>query len=557
MRKVIRGVGAVALVCIAVLPQIAKAASETTTDRLIVKYRSTALPKAAVATGLQPEQTRRAGNAAHAFGSTLTALRQTAQGAQVFKLDRALDAASVAQMAEQLRRDDSTVEYAEPDLRMFAHWTPSDPAYGWQWDLHDPVAGIRAPGAWDRSSGQGVTVAVLDTGYTPHTDLLPNIVGGHDFIADAGRARDGGGRDASAIDEGDWRYAGECAAPMANASNSSWHGSHVAGTIAAAANNGQGIAGIAYGARILPVRVLGKCGGYTSDIADGIIWAAGGQVSGAPGNGYPARVLNLSLGGTGACGQTYQNAINTARSLGALVVVSAGNDNADVANATPANCLGVMAIAATDTQGGKASFSNHGYGITLAAPGVSIYSLYNTGTTVPAAQSYSYMQGTSMAAPHVAGVAALMFSVNPYLNDRDVERKLRASARPFPASCTNCGVGLLDANAAVATAQGNSAIAPTVEIVQPPFSGGLGVTTREAFASDGQAPYSYHWTVSNSSFRLESPTARSTKISASVPYCEFVSSNLTITVTDALGRTGSATTNIRFSNPRVPGRQCP
>ncbi|QPF71608.1 S8 family serine peptidase [Roseateles sp. DAIF2] len=509
------------------------------------------------AAGSLRARTQLALNAANVVGASLRPLRETAQRAQVLQLDRPLSVAAVAQMAAQLRRDDPDVEYAEPDLRMRPHWTPADPYYGSLWALHDPLAGIRLASAWDRSRGQGVTVAVLDTGYTAHADLQPNLLPGYDFIGDAARARDGDGRDANAADQGDWRYAGECPAPMGGAANSSWHGTHVAGTIAALADNGVGIAGVAPQAKILPLRVLGKCGGYTSDIADAIVWAAGASVWGLPANPYPAKILNLSLGGVGSCGQTYQDAVNTARNLGALVIASAGNDDTDVLNATPANCTGVLAVAATDTQGSKASFSNYGYRISLAAPGVSIYSTYNSGSNWPATETYQYMQGTSMAAPHVSGVAALMLAANPYLNDRDLERLLLRTVRAFPGSCSSCGAGLLDAAAAVAVAAGNPAAAPTVEIMSLAFSGGLGQTAREAMVTNGQGPYAYQWAVSNPEFRLQTPTARNTRINASVPYCETVSTNLMLTVTDAQGRSGSASTSIRFTSPRVPGRQCP
>src|SRR5690606_31257016 len=155
--------------------------------------------------------------------------------------------------------------------------------------------------------GNGVVVAVLDTGITRHGDLDANVLPGYDFISDAGKANDGDGRDNDPSDPGDWVTLNQC--PGGNrAENSSWHGTHVAGTIAAVTNNAKGVAGTAFGARILPVRVLGTCGGYDSDIADAIVWAAGGSVSGVPTNANPAEVINLSLGGGGACGRTSQNA---------------------------------------------------------------------------------------------------------------------------------------------------------------------------------------------------------------------------------------------------------
>jgi serine protease len=239
----------------------------------------------------------------------------------------------------------------------------------------------------------------------------------------------------------------------------------VAGTIAAKTNNGVGVAGVAYGAKVVPARVLGRCGGYTSDIADAIVWASGGTVTGVPANANKARVLNLSLGGTGACDTTTQNAINSARSRGAVVVVAAGNSNVNASNASPANCAGVIAVAATGRSGGKASYSNYGANVDVAAPGgdygAGILSTLNSGTSTPASDSYASYMGTSMATPHVAGVAALMLSANPNLTPDEVEARLKSTARAFPAACSGCGAGIVDAAAAV-----NAAL-PSTPVVAP------------------------------------------------------------------------------------------
>jgi len=199
--------------------------------------------------------------------------------------------------------------------------------------------------------------------------------------------------------------------------------------------------------------VLGKCGGYTSDIADGIIWASGGTVAGVPANPNKARVLNLSLGGGGSCAATTQSAINGARSRGAVVVVAAGNSAMDASNFSPANCAGVITVAATSRAGGRASYSNFGSIVDIAAPGgdtgAGILSTLNAGTRTPAGDGYASYSGTSMATPHVAGVVALMLSKNPALTPDQVEVKLKASARAFPAACAGCGAGIVDATAAV------------------------------------------------------------------------------------------------------------
>jgi serine protease len=368
--------------------------------------------------------------------------------------------ADVAALARELSARDASVEYAEPDRIMTPMFTPNDPLYSNQWSYFDATAGLRLPAAWDKSTGAGINVAVIDTGYRPHADLSGKILPGYDFITSTSIAADGNGRDSDASDPGDYTPAGSCGTGVpAQDQPSSWHGTHVAGTIAAATNNGVGVAGVAFGAKIVPARVLGKCGGYTSDIADAIIWASGGAVTGVPANANKARVLNLSLGGSGACDTTTQNAINSARSRGAVVVVAAGNSNVNASNASPANCQGVIAVAAVGKTGGKASYSNYGAVVDVAAPGgdsgAGILSTLNSGTSTPASDNYAYYMGTSMATPHVAGVAALMLSRNPNLTPDEVEAKIKSTARAFPAACSGCGTGIVDAAAAVTAAAGS------------------------------------------------------------------------------------------------------
>ncbi|WP_199738386.1 S8 family serine peptidase [Corallococcus sp. CA054B] len=431
--------------------QDAAAASPDPTDRIIVRYRDQAKARKTPA-GAQVAS-RRVTDAARQRGLTAHPLRTDGRGAQVWALDRKMTYAEVLALTKQIAEADPEVEYAEPDFILRPTLVPNDPYYPFQPDLHPTTPGINAPAAWDRTSGTGVVVAVADTGYRPHADLAANLLGGYDFVTlpffgGAVSPNDGDGRDSDARDPGDWCVSNP------NAQTSSWHGTHVAGTIGAVTNNGLGVAGIAHGAKILPVRVLGMCGGYTSDIADGIAWAAGAPISGVPNNVSPARVINLSLGGLGACHFTYANAIKSARDRGAVVIVSAGNDNVDAANTMPANCPGVVAVASVNASGTRSSFSNHGPVVALAAPGEQILSTYNTGTTTPASDAYAYSSGTSMAAPHVAGVAALMLSANPSLAVDAVTSLLRSSSRPFPGGCTGCGIGLVDASAAV-----NAAIA--------------------------------------------------------------------------------------------------
>ena len=436
-----------------------------TTDRLIIKYRKN--------TG----ETARLGAVAAAqaalnrTGLQMRPGRRGTSDAEVMHLDRRVPLATLAEIGRTLQAANPEIEYVEPDRLLRAQALPNDPYASLQWDL-TAGEGVGAPDAWPRATGTGVVVAVLDTGYRPHADLVANLVDGYDMIADPVVANDGDGRDADPSDPGDWVAANECG-DGDPAAASSWHGTHVAGTIAAVAGNGVGIAGVSPGARVMPVRVLGKCGGYTSDIAEAFEWASGGAVDGVPPTSHPARVINLSLGGPGACDRTTQTAINDARARGTVVVVAAGNSGADAQGFTPANCTGVITVAAVDRRGLKTWYSNTGMPVDLAAPGGDssvaatngILSTWNTGTTTPGADAYAYLMGTSMSAPHVSAVAALMLSVNPALTPDRVMTLLRASARPFPQGCTGCGAGMLDAAGAVAAAMADAADTRAVDEV--------------------------------------------------------------------------------------------
>ena len=262
-------------------------------QRVIVKWR------AQIGAASQSSAASRAVSDAEArIGISSTSLRTTAAGAEVVRLNRRVTQAELSDFIATLAANPA-VEYVEEDRLMKRLLTPTDTRYSEQWHYYEATAGLNLPLAWDITNGAGVTVAVLDTGYRPHADLAANIVGGYDFISDSFVGNDGDARDSNAQDPGDWNTAGQCP-PDPNAYDSSWHGTHVAGTIAAVTNNGSGVAGVAYGARVLPLRVLGRCGGYTSDIADAIVWASGGAVSGAPTNANVAKVINMSLGGQGA-----------------------------------------------------------------------------------------------------------------------------------------------------------------------------------------------------------------------------------------------------------------
>jgi serine protease len=220
----------------------------------------------------------------------------------------------------------------------------------------------------------------------------------------------------------------------------------------------------------MPVRVLAKCGGSLSDIADAIARASGGTVSGVPtlAAANVAKVINTSLGGSGSCGTTYQTAIDGAVSRGTTVIVAAGNSASDAVNNRPANCNNVITVAATDSAGRRSiwsagvSESNYGSVVDIAAPGTGIRSTLNSGTTTPSTQSYANYNGTSMATPHVAGVAALVQSRRialgrPLYTPAQLETMLKTNARPFPiAPAANrlIGAGIVNASGSVAAAGG-------------------------------------------------------------------------------------------------------
>jgi serine protease len=362
------------------------------------------------------------------------------------------------------------VEYAEPDYMLQHAREPSDPRYSEQWHYSEQF-GINTKEAWDRNTGtNSVVAAVLDTGITAHADLANRIIGGYDFVTDTDRANDGDGRDADPSDPGDWVTSAEATNMKGKfwgceVADSSWHGTHVAGTLGAATDNALGVAGLNWHSRILSVRVLGKCGGTISDIADGIRWAAGLGVSGVPANSNPASVINISLGARITCGTTLQNSINDAVSADVTVVVAAGNGNEDAAKYAPASCAGVITVAATNRSGNRASYSNFGSTVEISAPGGEtrislndgVLSTLNTGTQGPVADTYVFYQGTSMATPHVTGLVSLLHSINPSLTPAAVLQVIKSTAKSFPkgsiCSTSDCGAGILDAGAAVQMVQ--------------------------------------------------------------------------------------------------------
>jgi subtilisin family serine protease len=389
-------------------------------------------------------------------GLKLSWMRRMAFDGDVIRADRRLGRHEAAVLLRRLL-DDPRVELAHADQRVYAANTNQ-----WQqWHLGDFHSGIRARYTWGRTTGNGVRIAVLDTGITPHPDLDDQWDQGYDFVSHFLSAGDGNGRDPDPSDPGDFLVADICEGERSYPTDSSWHGTKVAGLVAAAANGQYGV-GVAYGAKLVPVRVLGKCGGMSSDIADAILWAAGVAVEGVPLNPDPVEVINLSLGGPGRCDATTQQAIDTAVARGTTIVVAAGNDGIDAAGSFPANCENVIAVGAVSVYGWRAGYSNFGAKVDLVAPGSDwwdwggywVHTVSNDGTTMPGAPTFGEVVGTSFAAPHVAGTVALMQSVT-VRSPAEVERILKATARSSAGSgwpcLRGCGAGLVDAARAVSS----------------------------------------------------------------------------------------------------------
>lgn len=476
---------------IAIAKQPVQPAAADPVTRLVITYRDGAAAAEAAAVA-------RAGGLKVGV-EPLAWVRNLDEGTQVFRLQRPVSQDDFRALAAQMRAQNSRILTVEPDIVVRTLLIPNDPNYApLQWHFKAPTSpdgnrgGANFAPAWDISRGAGVVVAVVDTGSIVHPDLTANLIGGYDFVSDAAIARDGDGRDSNAADEGDWGEIGECdvdGGKNTQLQPSSWHGAHVAGTVAALTGNGLGVAGGAHEAKVVPLRTLGRCGrGFLSDSADAIRWSAGGTVPGIPANPNPARVVNLSLGGSGSCPSFMQRAVDDARARGAVIIAATGNDRSPSTIGTPANCAGVMAVTAHNFQGDNADYANVGAGTSISAPGggacsvqdgpsftcltpsatapnFAVWSLGLWGQRGPTSTDANGNSsgpnlipniGTSMATPHVSAAAALLIAADGSLSESRVRAALAASARPFPAGtyCASqtdgrCGTGMLDAAAAL------------------------------------------------------------------------------------------------------------
>jgi serine protease len=547
------------------------------TDRIIIGWRDPA----------KAERSQKMDALARSRGFKLSAHRKLDARTHVMALDRTLAGAELDAVLSQLEQD-SDIAYASADLRRHPHALTSDPLLSSQWYLLDQQpAATRMHLAWDSAtSNSSMVVAVLDTGVLfEHPDLGTvasggKLLPGYDFVFDPNFSNDGDGRDADPSDPGDWVDSADLQkSGYANCETgpSSWHGTRVSGLIGALTDNATGIAGAAYHTRVLPVRVMSKCGGFDSDILVGMRWAAGLTVDGIPDNPTPASVINLSLGGGSVCTSAYRTVIEEITAHGVAVVVSAGNEGTAVSS--PANCPGVIAVAGIRHAGSKVGFSNLGSEVTLSAPGgncvnsgfgqpclFSIVVATNTGSTTPLASAYTdeinYNVGTSFSAPQVAATAALMLSVNDRLGPQHISDLLRESATAFPAAdpaipqcrvpsgpndfqtqecgCTTstCGAGMLNAAAAVGAAARPLAIMGATGTVD--IGSTLTLDASGSFAPPGRSVTSLQWSVSNlvgTAPTIDAPTEAITTLR--LPGA--ASFTLTLTVTDDLGRVDEAT----------------
>lgn len=401
---------------------------------------------------------------------TVLQLNATVSGFERYltqKNPQALAKLRTLQAVKRLRQQPD-IEYAEPNFRLRSMLTPTDPAYIYQWHY----GAINLPQAWNITTGSAdVIVAVVDTGvFGSHPDLQGQLVPGYDFVSNINAANDGDGIDPDPTDPGDSIYVG----------SSSWHGTHVIGTVVAAMNNNEGGVGVAPGSRVMPLRAIGRGGGLSYDVLQAVSYAAGLENDSGTLPAQRADIINLSLGG-GGYSQAAQELFRAVRMRDVIVIAAAGNENTDEPM-YPASYNGVISVAASDFLGQRAPYSNTGAFVDITAPGGNMsvdrnndgYSdgILSTGVQENGArreESYVFYQGTSMASPHVAGVVALMKSVHPGLTPDEFDSLLASGAitddKGPPGRDDQYGYGLIDAYRAVEAARSLAAGGTTAALL--------------------------------------------------------------------------------------------
>lgn len=569
--------------------------------RVIVKYKADSTLRQPLASGLRP-QPRHAAALGQRLGLPLTdrwVLGSHTQSLQARGI-------SAEKLVARLRAQPDVEWAAVVGRKTIKAATPNDPYYADNQGAITPVAGqwyLRAPGGsivsatnaiggWALTTGSpAVTVAVLDTGVRfDHPDFKradgsSKLYAGYDFVSRTSISADGNGRDTDATDPGDGSSA---------SSPSSWHGTQTASIVGAASDNGIGMAGLGREVMVMPLRVLGKGGGYDDDIQAAMLWAAGISTdTSLPANLHPARVLNMSLGSHDPCNGAYPDVFSRLVNAGVTVVVAAGNGVEDtpgtpgggIAVSSPANCPGALAVAGVRHTGTKVGYSDLGPEVAIAAPagncvnlsGACVYPILtatNSGTTTAGtntwSNSFNYSVGTSFAAPQVAGAVALMLSMDPTLSSSAVRSALTSTARAFPTAaatgvaacaapnaatpqdecaCTSstCGAGMLDVGAAVAAVVPASVALPTVMVeastVSPAAGSTVTLSSPGTGAYGGRTIVGYQWSITaGSGFGAFSGATNA----ASATLATSASGVMTVqlTVTDSAGATASRTASI-------------
>jgi len=548
---------------------------------------------------------QRAGTLGGRIGHTLESRGAVGEREQVLR-SATLPAADLARVLAA----DADVEFAVPNGRRRALVAPNDPLYAatapgvrangpdsGQWYLRAPAGTITSAidieSAWARTTGSAsVVVAVLDTGVRfEHPDLgrVANggkLLPGYDMVSNSTVANDGNGRDDDPSDPGDWVTSADAATSTfrdCDVSSSSWHGTATSSLVGAATNNAAGMAGAAPGVRVLPVRVLGKCYGTDSDIIAGMRWAAGIAVDGVPANPNPAKVLNLSLGGSGSCNTAYQTAVNEIISRGVIIVAAAGN-GAGGAVGVPANCNGVIAVLGLRHVGSKVGFSDLGPEVAIAAPGGNcvnigagdaclypILAATNSGSQGPLTSGYTnsfdISVGTSFSSPLVAAVAGLMASQQPLITAAQVKSTIQSTARVFPTTgadngtdptpvtacrapqnnveqlqcyCNTavCGAGMLDAGRAVA-AVSQVVAKVTVLTIAPTAGSAVTLSAADSLVEAGRVITAWNWLLIDSGGIVNGFSSATNASTASLTPSAGGVFSVRLTTTDDLGRTGS------------------